>query len=388
MKILLTIHHHLDPNTGAPGATLKLGQEYQKLGHQVFYYSFDHLPHYLSGKIKSVIFPYFLAHYLSKLSTPIDIIDASTGDAWFWGKVSSYQRNNNPLLITRSHGLEHTVHHAFLKEVKTGRQHSSWKYRFYHGGFRLWEVANSLREADLVFLLNHDDLEYAVTNLKIKREKTHVVMNGISESFLGLKFETSPLSSPSKISIAQVGSYIPRKGINYGVPALNTILKRYPQVQVSFLGTGCSPAQVHQDFDEEVRDRVQVIPYYSNDTLPTLLQGHQIKLLPSLSEGLGLVLLEAMACGLTPIATNVSEPKEIIRDGENGLLVPPYDSHAIINAIEQLITNSSYLEQLRHNAYATAQDYSWSRIAHHNITLYQQGLAQKQKIYNSAFSAG
>ncbi|MFW6295811.1 MAG: glycosyltransferase family 4 protein, partial [Halothece sp.] len=332
MNILLTIHHYLDPNTGAPGATLKIGQEYQKLGHKVFYYAFDHLPDYFSGKLKSIVFPYFLAYYLSKLSTQIDVIDSSTGDAWVWGKVSSYQPNKRPLLVTRSHGLEHVCHHTFLKDVQTGRQRPSWKYRFYHGGFRLWEVASSLREADFIFLLNHDDWEYAVTNLKIKREKTHVFTNGIPESFLGLKFDPPPLSSTSKIGIAQVGSYIPRKGIHYGVPALNTILKRYPQVQVSFLGTGCSQTTVHQDFDEAVRDRVQVIPQYSHDTLPTLLQGHQIQLLPSLSEGSPLVLLEAMACGLIPLVTTSAGCEEIIRDRENGLLVPPCDSQAIVSA--------------------------------------------------------
>ena len=60
MKILLTIHHHLDPNSGAPGVTWKLGQEYQKLGHEVEYYSFDKLPH-LPGMVESMMFPEFLA---------------------------------------------------------------------------------------------------------------------------------------------------------------------------------------------------------------------------------------------------------------------------------------------------------------------------------------
>lgn len=380
MNILLTIHHHLDPNAGAPGATLKLGQEYEKMGHNVYYYGFDDLPRHFSGRLKSVVFPEYLAFYILKVwsgKNKIDVIDASTGDSWLLGTLSRWQGLNRPLLVTRSHGLEHTFHCAFLEQAKKGNKTLSWRYPLYHGGFRLWEVASSLRRADLAFLLNQDELDYAVVQLKIPREKTCVVANGVSESFLSLPFE--PKAESSTIRIAQVGSYIPRKGIHYGVPALNTILKHYPHVQVSFLGTGCSQATVHHDFDEAVRDRVRVIPHYCHDTLPTLLQGHQIKLLPSLFEGLPLVLLEAMACGLTPITTTLPGAKEIITDRENGLLVPPYDEEAIISAIAQLIAKPFYLEQLRRNAYATAQAYSWSRIARYNLTFYQQGLDRLRK---------
>ena len=47
MKILLAIHHPLDPNLGAPGVTWRLGQEYIKLGHEVKFFSFDDLPKFL-----------------------------------------------------------------------------------------------------------------------------------------------------------------------------------------------------------------------------------------------------------------------------------------------------------------------------------------------------
>ena len=89
MKILLTIHHKLDRNAGAPGITWRLGQEYQKLGHEVHYYSFDNLPHNLPELLKSVLFPEFLANHISALSRTqdIDIVDASTGDAWVWAKI-------------------------------------------------------------------------------------------------------------------------------------------------------------------------------------------------------------------------------------------------------------------------------------------------------------
>lgn len=380
MKILLTIHHELNPNAGAPGVTWQLGQEYRKLGHEVHYYSFDNLPSKLPGLGKGVMFPEFVASHIAALSKKqgVDVVDASTGDAWVWAKMRQKAKENCPVLVTRSHGLEHIVHLEHLEEVKQGNDRLSWKYPLYHGGFRLWEVANSLRNADLALLLNRRDLDYAVEKLGVKPEKARIVANGIPEVFLNLTFEPTPAAKDATICIAQVGNYIPRKGVNYGAPALNAILARYPQVKVSFLGTGCSEAEVYGDFEPAVRDRILVIPRYSHETLPTLLKGHQIKLFPSLSEGFSLALPEAMACGLAPVATAIPGQMEIVRDGHDAILIPVRDSRAIEQALERLITDRPYLEQLRRNAYATAQRYSWERIARDNLALYEEAFSQRR----------
>ena len=380
MKILLTIHHELDRNAGAPGATWKLGQEYQKLGHEVQYYTFDNLPDKLSGLVKSIMFPGFVASQISALlkKQAVDVVDASTGDAWIWAKMRRIFRENSPLLVTRSHGLEHSMHLENLEEARRGKLHLSWKYPLYHGGFRLWEVATSIRYADLVLLLNHPDAEYVVEKLGVNSEQTRIVANGIPEEFLNLPFEPMPKAEDSAICIAQVGNYIVRKGIEYGALALNAILARYAQVKVSFLGTGCSEAEVHADFEPAVRDRIRVIPRFSHEALPDLLRGHHIKLFPTLSDGFGLALIEAMACGLAPVTTTTPGPMEIVSDGHNGILVPSRDTLAIEQALERLILDRPYLDRLRRNAYATAQNYTWERIARDNLAFYEEALFQKR----------
>ena len=381
MKILLTIHHDLDRNAGAPGATWQLGQEYQKLGHEVQYYTFDNLPHKLPAQVESMMFPEFVASHISALSRKqaIDVVDASSGDAWVWAKLRRTSEDNCPLLVTRSHGLEHIMHLEKLEEARRGKLHLSWKYPLYHGGFRLWEVATSIRSADLVVLLNHRDAEYVVENLRVNSERTRIVANGIPEEFLNLPFEPMSEAEDSAIYIAQVGNYIARKGIEYGAVALNAILARYPQVKVSFLGTVCSEAEVYADFDPAVRDRIQVMPRYTHETLPTLLRGYHIKLFPTLSEGFSLALTEAMACGLAPVTTATPGPMEIVRDGHDAIVIPPRDSRAIEQALERLIADRPYLERLRRNAYATAQRYSWARIARDNLAFYEEALYQERR---------
>jgi glycosyltransferase involved in cell wall biosynthesis len=384
LKILLSIHHDLDPNAGAPGVTLKLGEEYQKLGHQVHYFSMDNLPNCLSGKAKGILFPWFLAAHISKLfrEQTIDIVDASTGDAWVWAKIIRKPGQNRPILVTRSHGLEHTVDIGLREDAQLGNLNLSWQYRLYSGAFRLWEVKNSLRLADLALLLNHHDLEYAVQELGVNSERAEVVPNGIPETFLNLPFEPTPTSPDSSIGIALIASYIPRKGIHYSVPALNAILSRHPQVRVSFLGTLTPEKDVHKDFEESVRARIQVIPHFQHEQLPTLLKDHQIKLFPSLSEGFSLALPETMACGLAPVASMIPGVAEILENGHDCVLVPPRDSRAIEKALERLITDLQLLDQMRRNAYTKAQQFSWTQVAKIQLSLYTEVLRKRKNSFH------
>jgi glycosyltransferase involved in cell wall biosynthesis len=370
MKILLVIHHPLDPNLGAPGVTWRLGQEYIELGHEVKFFSFDNLPKFLPGLAKGLLFPVFVAAKISTLvkQGDIDIVDASTGDSWIWLKWIKSFFKKTPLLVTRSHGLEHTVHLQLIQDVKLGKLKLSWKYPIYHGGFHLWEVATSMRLADLVLCLNQHDMQYSIQNLGVFPEYIRVVNNGISDAFLGLPMEILP--EGSKIKIAHIGNYIPRKGIDYSVPALNKILQQFPQVEISFLGTMVPPEMVLKDFEPSLHNRIHLISRYQNSDLPSLISGHSILLFPSLSEGGPLAVVEAMACGLAPIVSDIPGPTEVVRHDFDAWVIPPRDVLAIEAAIIKLVEDRAYLEKLRVNAHKTAQSYSCANIAKKNLEIY------------------
>ncbi|NJR49591.1 MAG: glycosyltransferase family 4 protein, partial [Leptolyngbyaceae cyanobacterium CSU_1_3] len=304
MKTLFTCHYPFNPNAGAAGVTWRLGQEYQKLGHEVQYYSLNDLPQKVHRLMRFATFPMFVAGQISRLleQQAIEVVDASTGDAWAWSTLLSKFHKRRPLLVARCHGLEHIEHLEYLEEARRGNLNLSWKYPLYRGSIRLWEAATSMRQADLVLLLNQRDRQHAIDHLGVHPDRAHVIANGIPDAYLRLPFEPTP-APDQPIRIAQVSSYIIRKGIQYGTPALNTILKRYPQVEVSMLGTEVSAEAVYADFEPGVRDRVKVVPAYANNMLPALLQGHHIKLFPTISEGFGVALVEAMACGLAPITS-------------------------------------------------------------------------------------
>jgi glycosyltransferase involved in cell wall biosynthesis len=380
MKILLILHALFEQDSGVAGTVANLGQQYQALGHEVYYYSFSHLPNWLSPKIRTVLFPEFVALQIWRLNTihSLDVIDASTGDAWIWGKLLPLFGKQRPLLVTRSHGLEHMNHQMYLEDAQAERLTLGWKYPLYNGGFRLWEVASSLQSADLVFMLNHPDAAYTVKHLQVPTERIQVSPNGVADYLLNLPFVPTPLDQNTRIRIAQVGTYIPRKGIQYSVPALNTILQRYSNVEVSFLGTQTGQdgtvEEIHANFDPNVRNRVNVVPSFANAKLPELLNEHHILLFPSITEGFGKALVEGMACGLAPITTPAAGPMEVIREGWDAVLVPFRDATAIEQALERLICDRPFLHQLRCHAYETAQRYSWASIAQSRLLAYEQAL--------------
>ncbi len=115
-----------------------------------------------------------------------------------------------------------------------------------------------------------------------------------------------------------------------------------------------------------------MIESYHREELPKLLCGHSIAFVPSLSEGFSLALVEVMACGLAPIASDIPGNRETVHDGENGVLIPPGDAAAAAAAIERLRGDRELLERLREAARAVGERYSWKRIAADTAAAYEE----------------
>jgi glycosyltransferase involved in cell wall biosynthesis len=97
---------------------------------------------------------------------------------------------------------------------------------------------------------------------------------------------------------------------------------------------------------------------------------------PALTEGYGLVLLEAMACGLPVIASAASGPAEILRDGETGMLVPVRDADALAAAMFRLLDDSQLADQLRVSATAYVQRRGVDTMVDETLTVYNTLLGE------------
>lgn len=357
--------------------TLGLGEAYKRLGHEIEYFSYQDLPRNLPHKARQVLFPIFVVHRIRRLSrsAPLDVIDASTADTSLWLVLRRWRRAAGPVVVTRSHGLEHTAREVLLKVVAEAGERLGWKYPLYNGGLRLREVAFTLRRSDASLFLNENERLYAVDHLGVDPARATVVQNGLPDFLLGLPRPVArQVGMP--VGIAQIGSYIRGKGISHGAAALGPVLAAHSDVFVSFLGTGCGRARVLTDFAPELHDRIKVVPGFDRAELPALLTGHHIKFFPTYSEGFSLALLEAMACGLAPVATATPGTSSAVEHEGSGLVVPPRDSDALRTELERLLTDSALLERLRKNAYERAQLFRWDRIAADTLTFYRRAQAE------------
>ena len=369
MRLLLSVHHELDRNAGAAGATLALGDELARLGHSVSYLSHDDLPRRLPNVAKELVFPERAAFGIWRKAESVDVVDASTGDAWLWGRMWRRRSSQPPALVTRSHGLEHRFWAEQVAEADAAGHRIPLRTRLYHGNWRLREVAASLRGSDACVFLNGADRDYAVEHLGVAPARTHVVANGVPASFIG-----RPLGQPAtsgEIGIAHIGSWAERKGSRFLAEALAPILERHPAARMTLVGTRAPADAVHGAFPEHLRPRVVLVPEYRHELLPDLLAGHHVLVSASLAEGFSLALPEAMACGLVPVATAVGAAPELIRDGVNGLLVPPRDPRALKAAVTELMESPERLAVLQSAAHETAQRYSWRSIAQDNLRVYE-----------------
>lgn len=152
-----------------------------------------------------------------------------------------------------------------------------------------------------------------------------------------------------------------RKRVDHAVRAIATVRAAHPDVTLDVYGDGPERAHVAAVITE-LDAPVQLRGHVPNarDLLPSA----SFLLLTSTAEGLPLVLVEAMAVGCIPIAYDIPYgPADVIRDGENGFLVPAGDPAGVAAAIERLFALSPrQVEKMRRNAIRFAQRYSDAEI--------------------------
>jgi glycosyltransferase involved in cell wall biosynthesis len=115
--------------------------------------------------------------------------------------------------------------------------------------------------------------------------------------------------------------------------------------------------------------RVQFLGYVPDQDMPALYSGATALAFPSLYEGFGLPVLEAMACGTPVLTSNVSATAEIT--GDAAVLVDPYDVTRIADGLRNLCTDDVLRADLRERGRERAAEFSWERTARETLLLYE-----------------
>lgn len=166
----------------------------------------------------------------------------------------------------------------------------------------------------------------------------------------------TPLRSPSpdkKLRVLFVGSLGQRKGLSYLFAAC-----RLAGSAVTLTVIGQKPPATCAILENELRN-VRWIASCSHQQILAEMAAHDVFVFPSLFEGFGLVLLEAMAMGLPIITTANTAGPDLIRDGVEGFIVPIRDSVAIATRLEELHREPARLAEMSRQAGWRAREFSW-----------------------------
>lgn len=146
------------------------------------------------------------------------------------------------------------------------------------------------------------------------------------------------------------------KGIEYLLKSVPGVLEIFPSTLFLIVGDGPLRRELESLSRQlKIDQNVVFVGYY--DDVPKILSIFEVKVLPSITEGFGLVVVEAMAMGKPIIATNVGGVKEIIEDKKNGLLVPPKDPRALAEKIIHLLKNEDEAKRLGMRAKEESKKY-------------------------------
>lgn len=361
LRILLSIHHRLDRDSGAAGVMMRIAEEYRLLGHQARVLSHDDLPRW-AGDRAGLLFPLVLAREMTRWRP--DVVDASSGDGWL---AFSRRLPGRPLCVTHSHGLEHLSSAGEIEEAAREGRRPALSKRLWRHGLRLKVVARSFAAADVALVLNDAEATFLA-------QRVGVPVNAIDRIALGTDHAGVPIrvSGRAPAAVVQIGAYSQRKGVQVTGRAMIAILDERPEATLAFIGTGVSREAVLADYPGHLHDRIEVVPRYANAQLPALLEAQSICLMPSLFEGYGISKIEAMACGLAVVTSDDAGACADVTDGVNGLVVPRGDGAALAAAVRRLLDHPDAAAALAKAGRVTAADRSWAGVAQARLALYRK----------------
>lgn len=172
--------------------------------------------------------------------------------------------------------------------------------------------------------------------------------------------------------LLHVGTIEPRKNLNRLLEAVHRLREAGEDVRLVVVG---SKGWLYQGFFQrleelDLRDAVQLPGYVPDADLPAIYSGANLVVAPSLYEGFGLPLLEAMSCAAPVVCSNASSLPEV--GGDAARYFDPTDVPAMADAIVTVWRDEALREAMRQRGLARAAQFSWARAAEETVAVYEQ----------------
>ncbi len=292
------------------------------------------------------------------------IVHTHTSKAGLLGRLAAYLAKV-PIIIHTPHGhIFHSYYSPFMTKV-----------------FVIAERILSLNTdiiATLTDMERDEHLEQGIASI----EKYVIIHSGVMlQQIMDMNIDVE--TGKSKFGIPQncnvigvVGRLVPVKGHKYLVSAAKKIIKKSYNTVIVFVGDGyLGPELERQSESLGIRKNI-IFTGWRKDVIE-VLSLFDILVLPSLNEGMGKVLIEGMALGKPIVASSVGGIIDLVKSGDNGILVPPRDSDALEEAILKLIRNKNLARRLGENGKArTYPEYDTYTMVRQIEELYESLLSK------------
>lgn len=232
-----------------------------------------------------------------------------------------------------------------------------------------------------VIAISQQVKEHLMQDFKVKEKDIIVINNGIDlnrfkvRDAAGRALRKRELGLGDGPVVGIVARLSDIKGHAYLIEAMGEVIKKNAQAQLLIVGEGKMKQElVNLVKSLHIEENVFFVP--SVDDTNKVLSAMDIFVMPSIKEGLGLALMEAMACGLSVIGSRVGGIKTLIENGVNGLLTKPADANALSEGISELLRNQQKSQALGINARVFInQNFSQDKMIDETERLYSQCLS-------------